>query len=113
MGRVAAILMVFVPLRPCAMFRIDPTTEKRGVDGKSIMVKAQDKTDVGKGVAVFALAEVKRRDSEGSLWRSKQRKPYKLVDNIRKFLAKILKDAKIPEVHKPYSIRHAVITALF
>jgi integrase len=35
------------------------------------------------------------------------------MDNIRKFLAKILKDANIPEVYKPYSIRHVVITALF
>jgi hypothetical protein len=130
MGRVAAILMVFVPLRPCAMFRIDPTTEKRGVDGKAVMVKAQDKTDVGKSVTVFTLramdqevfspaahyqvlrAESKRRGSEDALWCSEQGKPYKRVDNSRKFLAKILKDANIPEVYKPYSIRYAVITAL-
>jgi site-specific recombinase XerD len=58
-------------------------------------------------------AESKRRGSEESLWCSEQGKPYKRVDNIRKFLAKILKDANIPEICKPYSIRHAVITALF
>jgi hypothetical protein len=131
MGRIAAILMVFVPLRPCAMFRMDPTSEKRSVDGQAIMVRAQDKTDIEKGVMVFTLhameqeafspaahyqvlgAESKRTSSEGSLWCSEQGKPYERVDNIRKFLAKILKDAKIPEVYKPYSIRHAVITALF
>jgi hypothetical protein len=88
MGRVAATLMIFVPLRPCAMFRIDPTTEKRGVDGNAVKVKAQDKTDVGKGVTMFTLRtmeqeafspaaqyqmlrpESQRRGSECSLWRS-------------------------------------------
>jgi hypothetical protein len=75
------------------MFRIDPTTEKRCVDGKAIMAKAQDKTDVRKGVTVFTRrvmdqevfspaahyqvlrAESKRRGSEDALWCSEQGKP--------------------------------------
>jgi hypothetical protein len=131
MGRIAAIWMIFVPCRPCAMFRMDPTTEKQSADGKTITIRAQDKTDIGKGVTVFTLRSMaqeafspathyqvlrtgsKRRGSEEALWCAENGKPYKRVDNIRKFLAKILKDAKIPDVYKPYSIRHAVITALF
>jgi integrase len=57
--------------------------------------------------------ESRRRGSEEALWCADNGKPYKRVDNIRRFLAKILRDAKIPDVYKPYSIRHAVITALF
>jgi integrase len=131
MTRAAAIFMVFVPLRPMAMIRLDPSNEKRGAPGKSIEVCGHDKTDSNKSVTFSAIRPLEdkrlcpltfyellksgagRRGCTNTLFCSDSGKPYTRTDKLLKSLKLYIHEAGISEVFTAYSIRHATITKLY
>jgi hypothetical protein len=55
MMRTAAIFMVFVPLRPAAMLRLDPRTVVKSKLGRSIEVTTCDKTDARRALTKVVI----------------------------------------------------------
>jgi hypothetical protein len=129
-GLAAAMFMVFVPCRPCAMVRMDTSKAwVRKTDG-AIIVPAQEKTDYGKGVTelVFRKADEKRLSAayfyevlderalslgcENALFCSDKGIPYSSPDVIGKSLVQVLQDMGVPG-YTGYSFRHSLIQALF
>ena len=131
MRRTAAVFMIFVPLRPAAMLRLDPTTERTSKISKSIEIQTCDKTDARRArtyVAIRPLKDrrlcplthyrllvkgAKERGLKDSLWCNQRGKAFVRSDPILYRLTKLLRLAGIPEGYTGYSIRHATITALF
>ena len=93
MRRTAAIFMIFVPLRPAAMLRLDPTTEKASKVSESIEVQTCDKTDSRRARTYIAIRPLgdkrlcplthyrllvqgaKERGLKDALWSTKEARP--------------------------------------
>ena len=130
-ARTAAILMIFVPCRPVAMIRMDCSKwrwrEQEGV----LIVPAKEKTDRGRGwtelvvrrldVAEFCpyrhLTLLLKRAAElgcvSAPFCSDRGVAYITSAPISRLLKRILLAAGIGAQYPAYSIRHALITALF
>jgi hypothetical protein len=131
MARSAALFMIFIPCRPVGAWRIDPRLEKWAEDGSSVELLAKEKTNFGKGSTALLIRKgtipnlcplvayrVLRRKAiakglVGTLWGSKSGTPYKQAAALSRLLKDLLKAAGIPLMYTAYSIRHALITALF
>jgi integrase len=130
--RLAWLLMVFVPLRPAAMLRLDTTMQKKSAGDESFEVCGHDKTDVGKGVSWFVFRKLKERNlcpqvnynlvkkrahERGfvgkGLFFTKTGKQMATSDVLCKGMTALLRKAGIMEPYTAYSTRHAVISALF
>jgi hypothetical protein len=129
MARAAALSMVFIPLRPVGVWRIDPSTEKQSEGVDSIEVFTREKMDDLKGgsmVVIRALKDDKlcplkiyrllkkgaaKKGQTRCLWCSVSGKPFKSQDRICKLLKDLLLNTNIPSRFTAYSIRHAMITA--
>jgi hypothetical protein len=129
MARAAAIFMVFIPLRPVGMWRIDPSTEKQSEGVQSVEVFTREKTDDLKGGSMVVIRPLKderlcplriyRLLKEGArkkgrtdcLWCTLLGKSFKSQDRICKLLKDLLLNAGIPSRFTADSIRHAMITA--
>jgi hypothetical protein len=108
-----------------------PSTAKWSEDGMSVEVQAKEKMDRGKGastlllrrgripnlcpVAVYVVLckEAERNGLHDILWGSEKGIPYKQPSAISRHVKLLLLEAKIPACYTTYSIRHALITALF
>jgi integrase len=129
-GLIAAIFMVFVPCRPCAMVRLDTANAKvREKDGAYI-VPAQEKTDFGRGVTelIFRHTSEQRLSAgyyydiaearalglgvEDALFCSDKGEKYTQPDVIGKSLVELLHRMGVFG-YTGYSFRHAMIQALF
>jgi hypothetical protein len=131
MGIAAAVFMIYVPCRPVALIRINPTTATEHPTGTALTVMSREKTDFGRGQTVLYL-----RDNEfdilscrfwfnflhnralnlgvkDALFVSETGHAYVCADSISKALKQLLADAGIPSIYLPYSIRHALITYLY
>jgi hypothetical protein len=131
MARAAAVFMIFIPCRPIGTWRIDPGSERRSEDGKSVEVQAKEKTNHGKGTTALILragpspnlcpltvyrilkSEAVRKGLVDTLWGSKSGVPYKQASALSRLLKGLLCAAGVPSQYAAYSIRHALITALF
>ena len=131
MARTAALFMVFVPLRPASMLRLDPATERSTPGAKSIEVQGHDKTDTKKGVTWVAIRQLEesclcplthyrllkagaiRRGHQHTLWCTDAGTAFKRTDKILKMLKDLIHAAGVPDRFTGYSIRHATITALY
>jgi hypothetical protein len=129
MARAAAIFMIFVPLRPVGMWRINPNAEKRTAGVLSIEVFTREKMDGFKGGSVIVIRTLKdkklcpltichllkkctiAKGYKDCLWCSASGKPFEPQDRICKLLKELLLNAGIPSRFTAYSIRHAMITA--
>jgi hypothetical protein len=99
-ARVAWILMVFLPLRMSALWRLDPTTERQSKFGDALEVDTREKTDTlrSKTVAVIRPLQDKRlcpvthylaakngalnRGAVGTLFCTDGGKPYATNDTV-------------------------------
>jgi hypothetical protein len=130
-ARCAWLLMVFVPLRMSAMWRLDPATERRSeVDGV-IEADTREETDTprSKTVAVIRPLEDKRlcpvvpyltvrngaknRGAVGTLFRTEGGKPYVTNDTVRHGVEEQMYEAGIYEENKANTTRHATFSALW
>jgi hypothetical protein len=110
---------------------MDCRLEKWAEDGSSVESVAKEKTKYGKGSTallirrgsapnlcpVVAFRALKERAAAkglvGTLWGSKGGIPYKQAAALSRLLKEFLREAGIPPTYTAYSIRHALITALF
>jgi hypothetical protein len=131
MARAAAVFMIFIPCRPVGAWRMDPASEKWAADGKSVELQAKEKTNHGKGTTTLVLragpcpnlcpltvyrvlrARAMAKGLADTLWGSKFGVPYKQASALSRLLKELLLSAGIPSEYTAYSIRHALITALF
>jgi hypothetical protein len=128
MGLAAANLVVFVPCRTIALFRMDPSKRRvRRSDG-SLTIPAQEKTDFGKGQTelvirsapeerlsprFFADLLMNRARSLGvyhALFCSGKGRKYKRSDSICNALKRLLHRMGV-EGFTGYSFRHSIIQA--
>jgi hypothetical protein len=125
-----ALLMILVPLRPIAIFRINPPTERPSVEAGSIEVATREKTDSkasetwavirpGKDPRLCPLRHSRltkqgagQRGLRHTLWCTDAGKPFKGTGLLLQRLTKLITAARIPPAYGAYSIRHATITAL-
>jgi hypothetical protein len=130
MARAAWILMVFVPLRMTAIWRLDPSTEKKGKFGESIEVDTREKTNTkrGKMVAVIRPIEDKRlcplyhynmlkrgarnRGVTNTLFCTDRGKPYTTSDVVRHGVDSANKKAGINALFGPNTTRRALMNTL-
>ena len=130
-ARAAALFMIFIPCRTIGAWRINCDTEVWSADGLSVDVTAKEKTDYGRGTTAFLIrackvtnlcpltayrllkAEASKRGAQGTLWCTVAGKPYKQASFLSRLLKGLLREAGIPAQYTAYSIRHALITALF
>jgi hypothetical protein len=131
MARAAALFMIFIPCRPVGAWRLRPSTERWASDGKSVEIQAKEKMDHGKGTSALLLREgpvanlcplrvylalreqAAKRGLSDTLWGTEKGVPYKQASSISRLLKILLQEAGIPSNYTAYSIRHALITALF
>jgi integrase len=131
MARAAAVFMIFLPCRPIAMIRVDGSKERWVASQRVLVVGAKEKMDKGGGYTelVFRMIEtanlcplklyrlLKRRAAElgakGALFCSAEGRPYATSAPLSRLLKRLLKLAGIDPQFPAYSIRHALITALF
>jgi hypothetical protein len=110
---------------------MDPRLEKWAEDGSAVEFMAKEKTNYDKGSTalllrrgrvpnlcpVVAYSVLKERAAAkglvGTLWGSKGGIPYKQAAALSRLLKELLREAGIPPMCTAYSIRHALITALF
>ena len=131
MARAAALFMVFIPCRPVAMLRMDVDRAVWRAEEQILVVPSREKTDKGRGSTELAIRQMKdeqlcplhafrllrqraqRLGSGSCLFCSDDGSPYKQTSSISKLLRQLMTAAGIPERFVAYSIRHALITALF
>jgi integrase len=131
MARAAALFMIFVPCRPIGMLRMNPRSETWDEDARTVEVTTQEKTNRGRDRTAAVIRAInipqlcplshykllKARAEElghrDTLWVSDAGKPFGQSAIICKLLLSLLRQAGIPEKFTAYSIRHALITALF
>jgi hypothetical protein len=131
MARTAALMMIFILYRPVAMIRMDWLWMRWIESGSVLIVPAKEKMDKGRGYTELvirrfeiealcplrhALLSKQRAEALGtndSLFCSDDGKPYATSTQLSKLLKQLLVDAGIERKHPAYSIRHALITALF
>jgi hypothetical protein len=125
-----ALLMILIPLRPIAIFRLNPLAERASVEAGSIEVATREGTDskASKTRAVirpgkyprlcplrhyqFARQGAKQRGLQDTLWCTDAGNPFKRACPLLQRLRKLITAARIPPGYGAYSIRHATITAL-
>jgi hypothetical protein len=130
-AQAAAIFMIFVPCRPAGMFQFNPFTAVRNPDGGSIKLRRREKINTGLGLTEVPIHRIEgsplcpvryfdlmttvasKMGSTNTFWCTKAGKPLTRPDAIRRDLNALLRRVKIPDRFKPYSIRHALITALY
>jgi integrase len=131
MARAAAVFMIFLPCRPIAMIRMDGGKERWVASQRILVVGAKEKMDKGRGYTELVFRELgtrslcpltlyrllKRLASEmgakGALFCSADGKPFATSAPLSRLLKRQLKLAGIDPQFPAYSIRHALITALF
>jgi hypothetical protein len=131
MARAAAVFMIFIPCRPIGMLRIDTETEIWSSDNTLLQVISREKTNTGRGTTSLLLRTLevrnlsplhlyrllkdgaRRKGIQGCLWCSETGNVYKQSSGIARWLRKLMVDAGIPPVYTAYTVRHALITALF
>jgi integrase len=129
-GRVAWILMAFVPLRMSAIWKLDPTTERASTFGDAVEVDTREKTDTmrSRTVAVIRSLEDNRlcplfhyrllkngaanRGAVGTLFCTEGGKPYATNDTIRHGIERQNYDAGISKLFTANATRHAAFNAL-
>jgi integrase len=131
MGIAAAVFMIYVPCRPIALIRINPSTAAAHPSGKAITVMSREKTDFGRGQTVLLIWEDKieilsprfwfnllheralRFGITDALFVSEAGQAYVRTDALGRALKQLMAEAGIPPNYLPYSIRHALITYLY
>ena len=131
MARTAALFMIFIPCRQIAMIRMDVARQVWKKVGQVLVVPAKEKMDKGRGYTelVIRRSEVEalcplrhfhlleegaaRRRAPGCLFCSEDGKPYTQSAQLSRLLKQLLTQAGIDPQYPAYSIRHALITALF
>jgi hypothetical protein len=129
-ARVAWILMVFLPLRMSALWRLDPTTERKSRFRDALEVDTREKTDTlrSKTVAVIRPLQDKRlcpvthylaakngalnRGAVGTLFCTDGGKPYVITDTVRHGVENQMYEAGISKLYKANTTRHAAFSAL-
>jgi integrase len=131
MARTVALMMIFIPLRPAAMLRLNPSKERRSEANASIEVLSHDKTD-SKSAATWVVIRpledkklcpltqyelqksgAQARGCTDTIWCSEKGTPHKRTDKMLKLVCELLRRAGISKQFKGYSIRHATISALY
>ena len=110
---------------------MDPQSERWAPDESSVEVTTKEKMDPGKSGSVLLLrasevpnlcplhayrllkAGATARGLRGTLWGSANGVPYKQASALSRLLKGLLREAGVPSQYAAYSIRHALITALF
>ena len=131
MARAAALFMIFIPCRPFAMLRMNADRAVWRTEEKILVVPSREKTDKGRGSTELAIRQMtdeqlrhlrafrlqrrqaQRPGSGACLFCSDDGSPYKRTSSISKLLRQLMTAAGIPRRFVAYSIRHALITALF
>jgi hypothetical protein len=131
MARTAALFMIFSPCRPVAMIRMDCARARWAEPERVLVVPAKEKMDKGRGYTELVLKKmdnellcplrhypwlqrrVRRLGVDGSLFCSEDGKPYAQSAQLSMLLKQLLGRAGIDRKYPAYSIRHALITALF
>jgi hypothetical protein len=131
LARAAAVFMIFIPCRPIGMLRMDTETEIWSSDYKVLQVLSHEKTNTVRGKISLVLRVMENenlsplhlytllkegaqnRGARGGLWCSELGNLYKQSSGIARWLRKLMLEANIPPEYTAYSIRHALITALF
>jgi hypothetical protein len=131
MARTAALFMIFIPCRPVAMIRMDCARARWAEPERVLVVPAKEKMDKGRG---YTGLELRKMDNEslcplhhylllqrrarglgtdGSLFCSEDGKPYARLAQLSRLLKQLLGRAGIDRRYPVYSIRHALIMAVF
>ena len=131
MARAAALFMVFIPCRPIGAWRMDPQSEKWSADKSSVEITTKEKMDHGKSGSALLLrastvpnlcpvhayrllkAGAASRGMRDTLWCSAEGVPYRQASALSRLLKALLQEVGVPSHYTAYSIRHALITALF
>jgi hypothetical protein len=109
---------------------MDPKSIVWAKDGSWAKIKSREKTDFGRGCTEFLIRKLPedalcpvthlRLLLKGAimlacycaLWCTAKGRPYSLPNPLLILLKQLLLEAGVPPMYKPYSIRHAWITAL-
>jgi integrase len=131
MGRAAALMMIFIPCRPVPMIRMDWSRMRWIEAGNVLVVPTKEKMDKGRGYTELVIRRIEsealcplchalllkqRAEALGtndSLFCSEDGKPYATLTQPSRLLKQLLDDVGIDRKYPAYSIRHALITALF
>jgi hypothetical protein len=131
MATTTIIFMIFVPCRPIALLRIDPTKARKDPHSDALLVPAKEKTDRGRDNSVLCIRSLpnkylsprfyfdycsQRSNDKGCpnhLLCSNTGHPYKRTDNLCKAGKACLGRAKIPAGYGLHSVRHALIQWLY
>jgi site-specific recombinase XerD len=131
MMRTAALFMIFLPCRPIGMLRIDPTEERWSDDKTTVELPVMEKMNRGRDKTVMIVRSCEipqlcplthyrlmkvRAEKMGfrtCIWIAESGKPFAQSAAICRLLSKLLREINIPQKYTAYSIRHALITALF
>jgi hypothetical protein len=131
MATTAIIFMIFVPCRPIALIRLDPTKAKQDPYSDALLVPTKEKTDRGRDSSILCIRSLPQKllsprfyydiclqrstklGCPDALLCSNSGRPYTRTDNVCKAGKACLGRSNIPAGYGLHSVRHALIQWLY